>query len=387
MIGLSGNIRVIVEKAANITINRKDIIWNYLAIGISAVSGIITIPILLTKLSGDDLGLWYLYLSIGGITSLFDFGFSVTFARNITYCWSGAKELKKDSVAIESTGEINYCLLKNVLNTCKFIYLIISSVAIIIICLSGIVYFSWITEGSFIRMNMTSWMVYSVSIFLSLFYGYYNAFLKGIGDIGGNSRIVFFSKMIQIICTVLFVEMGFGLIGVCSANLVYGICFRMVSKKRFYNYQGLGQILETIPSESSFAVKKEIFMVVWHNAWRTGITSVASFLSNQSSTLLCGAFMSLTETGHYALANRIVALISSLAAVIYNAYQPSLQATFVNNDCEKRKNIMGGMTSGYIFLFTTGILMLSTIGLPIIRIFKKDISIGIFMILVVAIPF
>ncbi len=59
--------------------------------------------------------------------------------------------------------------------------------------------------------------------------------------------------------------------------------------------------------------------------------------------------MSLTETGHYALANRIVALISSLAVVIYNAYQPSLQATFVNNDCEKRKNIMGGMTSGYIF--------------------------------------
>ena len=78
-----------------IRIQKKDIMWSYLGALLSMTANIIMIPFLVYFLSSDMLGLWYVFCSIGAMTALFDFGFSTTFARNITYCWSGASILKK----------------------------------------------------------------------------------------------------------------------------------------------------------------------------------------------------------------------------------------------------------------------------------------------------
>ena len=54
----------------------------------------------------------YIFASIGAIATLFDMGFAVTFARNITYCWSGAKQLKKEDVVFVENSEPDYYLMK-----------------------------------------------------------------------------------------------------------------------------------------------------------------------------------------------------------------------------------------------------------------------------------
>ena len=116
-----------------VQIDKSDIIWSYLGVIVSFTSSVISFPIIIYFLDGDLLGLWYVFASIGSISLLFDFGFTLTFARNITYCWSGAKELKKEGTDNEVYKEPDYYLMRDILFTCKRVYLVISLVALLLL--------------------------------------------------------------------------------------------------------------------------------------------------------------------------------------------------------------------------------------------------------------
>ena len=58
-------------------------------------------------------------LTVATMVSLLDFGFAPQFARNITYVFSGAKDLYKENVKIEADSGIDYTLLKSVIAVAK----------------------------------------------------------------------------------------------------------------------------------------------------------------------------------------------------------------------------------------------------------------------------
>jgi len=75
-------------------IGRKDLLWNYAATSMRILSGIVVLPITLRMLPSEEIGIWSIFLALMTITSLLDFGFSNSFSRNVTYIYSGVKELK-----------------------------------------------------------------------------------------------------------------------------------------------------------------------------------------------------------------------------------------------------------------------------------------------------
>lgn len=81
-----------------INTQKKDIIWNYLGIFFSLGSQVIWLPVLIHYLPPDILGLWYVFVSIGGMVELLDSGFTPTLSHCMTYAWSGAMDLKKQGV-------------------------------------------------------------------------------------------------------------------------------------------------------------------------------------------------------------------------------------------------------------------------------------------------
>lgn len=105
-----------------IEIKGKDIVWSYLGALLSMAANIVMIPFLVYYLDENLLGLWYVFCSIGAMTALFDFGFATTFARNITYCFSGAKKLCKENIDESGLSDIDWQLMKNILYACQKIY-------------------------------------------------------------------------------------------------------------------------------------------------------------------------------------------------------------------------------------------------------------------------
>lgn len=102
-----------------IQVTKSDVIWNYIGIIVSLGSNFILIPFLIAFLDTDMYGLWNVFISLGAISNLFDFGFNSIFSRNVAYCWSGVNELKKEDVVIsEKNSKTNYKLMKQVIKTC-----------------------------------------------------------------------------------------------------------------------------------------------------------------------------------------------------------------------------------------------------------------------------
>ncbi|EKQ56965.1 MULTISPECIES: O-unit flippase-like protein [unclassified Clostridium] len=355
-----------------ITVTKRGLIWSYIGTIMSMTANILMLPFIIYYLDADMLGLWYVFTSIGAIATLFDFGFAVTFARNITYCWSGAEELRKENVVFVEEREPNFQVMKRVLYTCRYIYLILSLFALLLLLTIGTSYICYISRGIIGYKHIIAWVIYSIAAFLNLYYGYYASFLRGVGAIDLANKNTVIARAAQIIVTIVFLAAGAGIIGASAAYLVYGTLFRVLGKFRFYQYHGIGERLKQINEKHDKQQVKDLFFVVWHNAWRDGSISIFNYFCNQVSVLICSVYLSLSETGVYSIGVQIASAIAAIAATLYTAYQPGLQEAYINNNRKKLKSFMSIIVTVFIGIFIFGVLGTVFVGLPLLRLVKPE---------------
>lgn len=352
-----------------INISKSDIIWNYIGIIVSLMGNFLLIPFLLKFLSTDYYGLWNVFISLGAVSVLFDFGFNSLFARNIAYSWSGVKNLSKENVVATDNNGVNYPLLKKVIKTCQLIYLIISSAALLVLVSIGTIYVSHVAKS--ISNNLVviiAWELYAIGIFLDLLYGYYDAFLRGIGEIGADNKARVIAKLIQIVLTVVLLFLNFGIISTSIANIVYGLAFRELCKKRFYSYKNMKTRLNevgAVPISDIF----ETFKIVWHNAWREGIVSIANYISNQVTTLLCSLYLGLAATAKFGLAVQFTSAVAQIATALLISYQPALQEAYAHRNKEVISAKLSMGVISYVILYPLGLIGLMLF-IPVINIIK-----------------
>ena len=364
-----------------IHITRTDAFWSYVGTIVSMGANFFMLPFLMYFLSADMLGLWYVFVSIGVITSLFDFGFAVTFSRNITYCWSGAAELKKEDVAFSEVGEPNYELMQDVLATSRFIYAVISTIAFIFLVTLGTVYVRYITRDTGGNVPVISWLIYASAAFLNLYYGYYASFLRGVGAITQANKNILYARTAQIILMIVLLFCGTGIIGACTAYLAYGIVFRLLGKYHFYKYKGIGKNLARVKVKPSFMKLKEVFLIVWHNAWRDGLIAICDYLCSQVSVIICSVYLPLSETGVYSIGVQLAAAITQISKTLYTAKQPELQNAYVNSDLEAMRKTMKSIVVTFVSLFILGVVGFILVGRPLLRLVKPSavVSVPVFL--------
>lgn len=355
-----------------IKISKDDVIWNYIGIIVSLAGNFVLIPVLLKFLSTDYYGLWNVFTSLGAISVLFDFGFNSLFARNIAYSWSGVDHLSKENVVTtKQDSEVNFHLLKKVIKTCQTIYLIISLAAFIVLITVGSVYVLHVSKK--INNNfevLTSWLVYALGVFLDLLYGYYDAFLRGIGEIGTDNKARVISKAVQIILTIILLAIGCGILSTALTNVIYGLVFRGICKRKFYEYNGMREQLKKAGKVEITDIRST-FAIVWHNAWREGVVSIANYISNQVTTLLCSLYLGLTATAKFGLSVQFTSAVAQISTALFLSYQPEMQEAYAHRNLSKMKDCFALGIISYIILFPLGLVGI-TIFIPAINMIKGN---------------
>ena len=367
-----------------INTRKKDVIWNYTGIIASLGSQIILLPILVRCLEPDVLGLWYIFVSIGSIVILFDFGFTPTIARTVAYCWSGAIELNKtDVTSINKKNETNYELLYFVIKTCKILYFLIASLALIIMISLGTWYIKSISNDMFTTEIFISWVVYAISIFFNLYIGYYSVALIGIGDISRQSRANVISKLSFLFIGALGLIFSESILSLAVANLISGFMMRFLSAYFFYNLHNIKGKFKQIIFSDRYSVKY-VFCNMWHNAWRDGFVSITVYLTTQANTLLCASFLSLSETGIYSFCLQIVTAMANIAGGLYNSCMPALQSAYINKDKVLPKKLFSMAIFGFYFIFISGSIIFVLIGIPIVYFIKESFEIDTILFILLA---
>lgn len=353
-----------------VRLNKRDYLWSYIGVVVSVGSSAIMLPFILHYLNEDMYGLWGVFQSIAGITTLFDFGFSVTFARNINYAWCGASELKKTGAVFAENGEPNFALMKRTMTACRYVFLLLAGLALACMALLGTAYIRHICRNVPGTEPLIAWGFYALAIFLNLYYGYFNAFLRGVGAISAANRVTVAAKTIQIALTIVLLAGGCGIVGTGVAYLLYGMFLRLLSKRAYLRYRGIGKGLAGVRGKATRTEIRDTFLIVWHNASREGVVTLANYLANQACTLISPLFMTLAETGVYALAVQLTTVLSNVAGALYNANQPVLQSAYVSNDRELTRRTMSLIVVSYVALYLVGLLAIVTVGLPVLRLIK-----------------
>ena len=355
-----------------IKLTNRDVIWSYMGTVVSLGVYALALPLAMVFLDADMFGMWSVFISLGSLTTLFDFGFSVTFARNITYCWSGANDLLPESIDEVVHEGPNFALMKQVLTTCKLVYLAISGVALALMLTVGTAYIAHIGAGLPGNEHIIAWVIYAVSIFLSIYYGYYTAFLRGVGAVGTASRDTVLARLLLLVCLVGLLWAGFGIIGASASYLVYGIVFRLLCKRDFYRYQDIGRNLDAVVAKVPKGRVRELFGIVWHNAWREGLISLSGFIATQATVIICSLVLTLSETGIYSLSVQIATAVAHIAATLYLAYQPALQERNAANDRPGIQRIMAVIVASTLWIAIGTTVLVLVIGLPILAFIKPD---------------
>lgn len=363
---------------------KKDVIWNYVGTIFVMGTNFIILPILMVFLSSELIGLWQVFVSIGAIAMLLDFGFSPTIARNVAYVWSGARKLQKTGTSEDVGDVVDFDLLKRVLYTCRLIYLVLAIAALLLLGFGGSLYIVLISSQIADGAIVIAWTIYVFAVFLNLYYYYYTALLLGIGAVASNNKARVTACFFQIAICFVFAFLGFGIIAPATAFLCYGIVYRLLGRRIFVKKTLINSKSRTSFRESIQSCK-ELFLVIWHNAWRDGLVAVSNYMMTQMGTIIASAYFDLSITGVYSLSIQFVTAIGFISSSMFTAYQPQLQAAFVENNLKKKQEIVSISLVVYTVMYIILTIMLFVFGLPFLAIIQPDYHFDIPILIMLAI--
>lgn len=362
-------------------IKKEDVVWTYLSKCLTLGMNIILLPLIMKFLSDDELGLWYVFVSISQVVNLFDFGFNPTLARHMTYAWSGANNLEKTSVGeYKRNGEKNVLLIAEVITTCKMVYLAISFAALFVMVTIGTMYVYKILNMQMTTEILYSWMIYIIAVFLNLLYGYWSSLLNGIGAIAERNRMSVYSKIIQLVLAFLLLLQGMGLLGFVISYAISGFALRLIGKYYFKKKTRRFNFHRSVEFEKI----RKCFSTIWATAWKDGIVMIAQYLSTQANTLICAYFVDLNSTSSYGVITQIGSMMGALAASYYAAYQPQYSSLCLQRQNERLKKLTCKSIFAYKIFFVVIFIGFVFVGIPILKIIRPSMNLSISLIIAVS---
>lgn len=351
---------------------KKDIVWNYVGTIVSLSSGFILLPLLLAYLSGDELGLWYVFLAISNLTQLFQWGFEPTFARNIVYVLSGAQSLTKEGCDPDSMGSsVDWHLLHVVFRASKVIFGIIAVTSTALAATIGTLYIAAISDGIKGYSHWVAWFIFLLAIFLNLYFLYTVTFLRGTGDIAGENRATTIAKLAQLAVSAVLLVFGWGLIGAAIGFLANGVLTRVLALHYLKEHEGVIEAFES-RTKVSRAEIKEVFDAISFVALRNCATQFASYTSTQASTILCSLFLSLSDTGLFSVSMQLGNAVSNFAATFFRSYMPALQAAYSSSNIERQRTIVAKGVVVFWLLIVLGTVAVPVAIFPLVHILRPE---------------
>lgn len=337
---------------AHRSISMRDIHWGFLAQGLNVAAGILLLPLVLRYLLPEEVGLWFVFITLAGLAQLLELGFQPTIARNVAYIYAGAQKLEGYGY-IPAIGDtpLNAELLQQLFISARKIYFGVSVAALVTLSGVGSAYLMSILPPTMSPSHVIpAWLIFALGYVVNFYYGYFNAFLQGRGDVTEANKIVVVSRLAMVIIGSVLLVGGFGLTGLGFASLASSVISRMLAR-RFYWRDGLVKMPAIKMTKGS---EKNISLVpiLWPNAKRLGWVFLGSFLITRANILIASSFIGLKEAGSYGLTFQILLTLVGLSGVILNLSMPRLNADQVRGRQERASvNFGRALATGWLVFF------------------------------------
>ena len=349
-------------------IGKKDVAWSYTATFFTIGTGIFLLPFMLNKLPSETIGIWTVFQTINFLVTLLDMGFKPSFARNISYIFSGVTTLRKEGVENLQSEQIDYSLLKGTISAMVLFYRIVSLVLLVFLATIGTLYFYQLT----IKYNgnktdiIVAWILLIVINCYNLYTLYYESLLTGKGYIKRIQQISIIGQSLYLLLAITLIYSGFGLTAIVTSQLISIITRRYLYKKVFFTPTIKEQLqkADTQPRET-------ILKAIFPNAIKTGLTSLGGFLTNHSALIVSSLFLPLSTTGGFGISQQVVELLGRVGIVYYISKIPKLSQYRAERDVKQLQREYKKSVFALIAVFLIGGSAFVLLGNQILSIIKS----------------
>ena len=339
-------------------------------------SSLIAIPIVITKLSVEEINVWFLFASIVALSQGVQFGFNTTFARFIAYVNSGVtieefrnlrykKDIKfKDTIDKLEFGRVFYLM--------KYLYVFLSVIYLIVLFLIG--YFSLGKPIESLANPGDGWMaasIVAVSTTITLSFGYYQNFMLGINKVALLQRITGIVNLIGLIFILGILFLHPTLVSIVfiyqlvSLSVLVSISY--FAKKEFVNMH------IKVPEK---VFDKELFSIVWDSAWKSGITTVIANVVKHISAILVAQLFSPTASASFLFTKRIFDIIENFTMTTFNARVPAIAKYRGQGNFDKLMPYLRQTQYISYGVFLLGYIILLVGGEHILSLISSNVSLG-----------
>jgi O-antigen/teichoic acid export membrane protein len=163
-----------------------DLRWGYLAQVLNLGSGLLLLPFVVRHLSTEQVGLWFVFITLAALAQLLEFGFQPTVVRNTAYVYAGARTLSAVGMPVDlhGTEKPHLPLLTELISACRLIYRTVALLASLALLVGGSVYIRVLAQELPDRLQIImAWLMYAGGTIANFYFGYANALLQGRGDV------------------------------------------------------------------------------------------------------------------------------------------------------------------------------------------------------------
>jgi len=339
-------------------IGQKDVMWNYVATILQSGVGVILLPFILKTFPQETVAIWTIFSTIMALTTLLDFGFGPSFARNVSYVVSGVTELKSTGyqiVAFEN-NEIDYGLFKGLINAMRWFYSRLAILLFLLLATAG-TYYIYTVLQSYVgnhREIYIAWIILCLINTYSLYTLYYDSLLSGKGLIKQAKQIQVMGQGLYLIVAVVMILLHFNLIAIVSAQALSIILRRILSYHIIYTAEFKKALHNAVAK-----ARKDFIKPILPNAIRLGITSIGLFMVTRSALLIGALYLSLSDIASYGITIQVVVIIAGIAGVYLYTYLPQIaQYRITNNIPSIRKIYLHGCGMMLLTFIVCGLALL-----------------------------
>lgn len=353
-------------------VTRRDVLWGYAASALNIGAGLILLPVILRYLSTEDVGLWFVFITLASLAQLLEMGFQPTLARNAAYVYAGAQTLNKVGLPneVSSTGQINKALLDTLVGTARRIYQMVAIIAALILLIAGSYYISTLLTPNQHKTNsLIAWVAFASGYIVNFYYGYINGLLQGRGDISQANKVVVIARSLMIILGGSAVILGYGMIGLGVASMLAAVVGRIAAHRYFLaGYVPSNKLMERELLES----RKELIKVLWHNASKMGAVQVGAFLIQRGNILIASSFLGLSVSASYSMTVTVLMTLAGIAMVFCQLHVPHMSALQAKGDRNSLAAVYGQILILSLTTFTLGLILLLIYGPQLLTIIGSE---------------
>lgn len=352
-------------------IGKRDVMWGYASTFFNVGAGIILLPFILHKMSAETVGVWNIFQTITFLVFLLDFGFRPSFARNLSYIFSGVRTLQ--TIGVEQVTSANsttdYSLLKGTIHAMRAFYRWVALAVLVLLLTVGTAYFYYILqkyEGDHTDA-MAAWIILVVVNCYNIYTLYYDSLLTGKGYIKRNQQIILIGQATYLVCAIGFIYAGLGLTAIVSAQLISYVIKRTLSRKVFYTKEMQESLAAA--GEQDY---KEILRVITPNSLRIGLTNLGGFVVTKSALFIGTAFLPLGQIAAYGITMQVMDVLARCGGVMYQSYVPRLSQCRAQRDYVSLKRYYIWSVLALLGIYVVGGTAFVTMGEPILALIGSE---------------